>query len=96
MKLALKILLSLTLLLIVALLLLTAYSLSIQNQERLEVKPHNGVFVSAYDTEIFVQSAGKQDAPAIVFVHGTGAWSEIWRASMDSVASLGFQSRSLG
>lgn len=91
MKLALKILLSLTLLLIVALLLLTAYSLSFQNQDRLDAKPHNGVFVSAYDTEIFVQSVGKQDAPAIVFIHGTGAWSEVWRASMDSVTSLGYR-----
>lgn len=90
-KFGLKIFLGLTALIILMLLLLMSYSISLQNQDREKVKPESGIFVSAYDTKIFVQSAGRKDSPAIVFIHGTGAWSEIWRPSMDLVASLGYR-----
>jgi len=32
---------------------------------------------------------------AVVFIHGTGAWSETWRASMDAVVKAGFRAIAL-
>jgi pimeloyl-ACP methyl ester carboxylesterase len=57
--------------------------------------PSTGTFVDAFDTRIFVQRTGDPHAPAIVFVHGTGSWSEAWRACMDHVAGLGYQAVAL-
>ena len=38
--------------------------------------PASGRFVKAADLEIFVQEAGPADGLPVVFVHGTGAWSD--------------------
>ena len=40
---------------------------------------------------MFVQVRGEKNAPAVVFVHGTGAWSEIWSLSMDDVVKSGYR-----
>ena len=62
-----------------------------QTQDRRSTAPSGGEFVSAGDTRILVQRVGDRNAPAVVFVHGTGSWSETWRRSMEQVASLGQQ-----
>ena len=51
--------------------------------------PASGRFVKAADLEIFVQEAGPADGLPVVFVHGTGAWSEAWRESMSALAATG-------
>jgi pimeloyl-ACP methyl ester carboxylesterase len=53
--------------------------------------PRNGRFVKAGDVELFLQEEGDPQAPAVVFVHGTGAWSETWRAALGAVSAAGFR-----
>src|SRR5258706_7642662 len=55
-----------------------------------ELAPPAGRFVKAADVEIFIQEAGPSDGPAVLFVHGTGAWSETWKEPMDVLAKAGF------
>jgi pimeloyl-ACP methyl ester carboxylesterase len=64
---------------------------SSQHEDRVQSSPRSGTFVSAFDTKMFVQRIGNINAPAVVFVHGTGAWSEIWRTYMDQSVALGYQ-----
>jgi pimeloyl-ACP methyl ester carboxylesterase len=52
--------------------------------------PVSGHFVRADDVELFVQEDGPHDGPAVLLVHGAGAWSEIWRHTMDTLAVRGF------
>jgi len=51
--------------------------------------PPSGRFVKAAGLDVFVQEAGPADGPAVLFVHGTGAWSEAWRAQMSLLARGG-------
>ena len=39
---------------------------------------------------MFIQEAGPRDGPAVLFVHGTGAWSETWRESLVALGNAGF------
>jgi pimeloyl-ACP methyl ester carboxylesterase len=56
-----------------------------------EIAPSGGRFVPAADVEMFVQERGPTDGPAVLFVHGTGAWSETWRESLTALADAGFR-----
>ena len=56
-----------------------------------EAAPKPGRYVRAADIELFVQEEGQAGAPAVVFIHGTGAWSETWRPAMKAVAAEGFR-----
>jgi pimeloyl-ACP methyl ester carboxylesterase len=58
---------------------------------RVDGAPPTGRFVSAGDVEVFVQEAGPPAGPAVLFVHGTGAWSETWRESMTALAATGYR-----
>jgi pimeloyl-ACP methyl ester carboxylesterase len=62
-----------------------------ETHEAANVAPPTGRFVKAADVEIFVQEMGPADGPAVLFVHGTGAWSETWREAMTAVAGAGFR-----
>jgi len=53
--------------------------------------PPTGRYVPAADVEMFVQETGPADGPVVLFVHGTGAWSETWRESMSVLAEGGFR-----
>lgn len=55
-----------------------------------DAAPASGHFVHAADLDIFVQEAGPPTGPAVLFVHGTGAWSEIWKPAMTILADKGF------
>lgn len=52
--------------------------------------PLSGRFVTAGDVKMFVQEDGPPGGPAVLFVHGTGAWSQVWRRTMDTLAAKGF------
>src|SRR5688500_4650266 len=52
--------------------------------------PVTGQLVDAGDTRIFVQEMGSADAPAALFVHGTGAWSGLWQHTLERTAAAGF------
>ncbi len=57
--------------------------------------PSMGRFVKAADVELFVQEEGPSHGPPVVFIHGTGAWSEIWRATMHALADSGYRAIAL-
>ena len=62
-----------------------------ETREAANIAPPSGRFVKAADVEIFVQEAGPPGGPAVLFVHGTGAWSETWREAMTAAAGAGFR-----
>lgn len=56
-----------------------------------DAAPASGHFVPVGDVRIFVQEAGPPAGRAVVLVHGTGAWSEIWRDTMRALAGAGYR-----
>jgi pimeloyl-ACP methyl ester carboxylesterase len=58
---------------------------------REELMPPSGRLVAAGDGRVYVQEAGPVSGPAVVLIHGTGAWSEIWRPVMTALAAEGFR-----
>ncbi len=56
-----------------------------------DLAPPGGRFVAARDVEMFVQEAGPATGRVVMFIHGTGAWSETWRESMTVLAQAGFR-----
>jgi pimeloyl-ACP methyl ester carboxylesterase len=61
-----------------------------ESMSRTDAAPPSGRFVRAADVDLFVQEAGPASGPPVVLIHGTGAWSEIWRGTMRSLAGAGF------
>jgi pimeloyl-ACP methyl ester carboxylesterase len=39
---------------------------------------------------MYVQEAGPASGPVVLLVHGTGAWSEIWRRTLDTLGAEGY------
>jgi pimeloyl-ACP methyl ester carboxylesterase len=58
---------------------------------RHEAAPSTGRFVQAGDVELFIQEMGPADGRAILFIHGTGAWSGFWRETMTPLAGAGYR-----
>jgi pimeloyl-ACP methyl ester carboxylesterase len=56
-----------------------------------DLAPPDGRFVTAGADRIFVQTAGPDSGPPIIFLHGTGAWSELWRSTLDAVGNAGYR-----
>ncbi len=89
---------SLGALLLVIALGLTGFRLAAARRETLSrhaAAPSTGRFVRAADVELFVQEEGPAAGPPVVFIHGTGAWSEIWRGTMHALAGAGFRAIAL-
>ena len=66
-----------------------------ETRTRVEAAPATGRFVRAGDVDLFIQELGPRDAPVVLFVHGMGAWSELWRATLDATAAAGFRAVAL-
>jgi pimeloyl-ACP methyl ester carboxylesterase len=66
-----------------------------ETADRTASAPKGGEFAYADDASIFVQRAGRPDAPVVVFIHGTGSWSETWRDSMNTAVKLGYHAVAL-
>jgi pimeloyl-ACP methyl ester carboxylesterase len=47
--------------------------------------------VRAGDVTIYVQEEGPASGPPVLLLHGTGAWSEIWRGTMHTLARAGYR-----
>jgi len=62
---------------------------------RAEAAPSTGHFFHAADVQMFVQDDGPLDGPPVVLIHGTGAWSEIWRGTMHALAGAGYHAIAL-
>ena len=86
----LALLISVLVLLVVTLLIFRIGAGIRESQQRVEAAPTSGRFVQAGDLELFVQEMGPVAGPKVLLIHGTGAWSEIWRAPMVALAHAGF------
>jgi len=62
-----------------------------ETKTRFEAAPSSGRFVPAGDVEIFIQEMGPSDGPAILFIHGTAAWSGLWHDAMIPLAAAGYR-----
>ena len=56
-----------------------------------DVAPAEGRFVPVAGGKVFIQTSGPEHGIPLVFTHGMGAWSEIWRTTLDTVAGAGFR-----
>ncbi len=77
---------------------LTYFHWQAQNRETQlasEAAPKSGRWVNAGDVQIFIQEAGPADGPVVLFIHGTGAWSETWRQSMKAAGDIGYHAIAL-
>jgi pimeloyl-ACP methyl ester carboxylesterase len=88
---------------VVALLALVAFATTFalvaaavrETGDRRSLAPSTGRFVRAHDVELYVQEAGPRDGRVVVLIHGTGAWSEIWRETMTRLADRGYRAVSV-
>jgi pimeloyl-ACP methyl ester carboxylesterase len=81
-------------LLLILALVLTGFRIAADRREtlsRFDAAPKSGRFVRAADVHLFVQEEGPPDGAPVVLIHGTGAWSEIWRGTMRSLAGAGYR-----
>ena len=62
-----------------------------ESKSRTAGAPPGGRFLRAGDVEIYVQEEGPADGTPVLLVHGTGAWSEIWRETMRAAAAAGYR-----
>lgn len=56
-----------------------------------DTAPAGGRFVHAADVDVYIQEAGPDAGPVVLFVHGSGAWSGVWGDSMSTLAAAGFR-----
>lgn len=59
--------------------------------DRFSLKPSHGLIVATDVGRMFVQEAGPPRGRVVVLLHGTGAWSEIWRPVMRPLAQAGYR-----
>lgn len=62
-----------------------------ETREAAELAPPGGRYVRAGDVDVFIQEDGPRNGTLVLFMHGTGAWSETWRESMQTLADAGFR-----
>jgi len=78
-------------LLLAAILFFTVQANLRESKTRHEAAPPTGQFVRAGDVEFFIQAMGPKDGQAILFIHGTAAWSGLWRETMTPLAEAGYR-----
>jgi pimeloyl-ACP methyl ester carboxylesterase len=62
-----------------------------ETKTRQEAAPATGRFVQAGNVELFIQEMGPADGQAILFIHGTAAWSGLWRETLIPLAEAGYR-----
>jgi pimeloyl-ACP methyl ester carboxylesterase len=61
-----------------------------ETADRDTLAPPSGHLVATRSGRIFVQENGPADGVPVVLFHGTAAWSELWRRTIDRLAAAGF------
>ncbi|MDP3703475.1 MAG: alpha/beta hydrolase [Candidatus Omnitrophota bacterium] len=56
-----------------------------------ELAPSTGRLVPTGSGRVFVQEKGPAGGVPVVLFHGTAAWSELWRRTIDALAAAGFR-----
>jgi pimeloyl-ACP methyl ester carboxylesterase len=62
-----------------------------ETESRLDTAPPGGQFITAADVGIYVQQAGPPTGVPVLLIHGLGAWSETWRATINALAQAGYR-----
>jgi pimeloyl-ACP methyl ester carboxylesterase len=62
-----------------------------ETASRDELAPSSGHLVPTGTGGVFVQEKGPADGVPVVLFHGTAAWSELWRHTIDALAAAGFR-----
>ena len=78
-------------LLVAVILFFTLLATLRETKTRHEAAPSTGQFVQAGDVELFIQEMGPADGQVILFIHGTAAWSGLWRETMTPLAEAGYR-----
>ena len=78
-------------LLVAVILFFTLLATLRETRTRHEAAPSTGRFVQAGDVELFIQEMGPADGQVILFIHGTAAWSGLWRETMTPLAEAGYR-----
>lgn len=58
---------------------------------RTELAPPTGHLVQTASGGVFIQEKGPPNGIPVVLFHGTAAWSELWRRTIDVLAAAGFR-----
>ena len=89
----LKVLAAILALLLAVVLFFTLQANLRETKTRQEAAPSTGRFVQAGDVQLFIQEMGPTDrqAQVILFIHGTAAWSGLWRETMTPLAAAGYR-----
>ncbi len=87
----LKSLAAILVLLLAVILFFTLQSNLRETKTRHEAAPSTGRFVQAGDVELFIQEMGPADGQVILLIHGTAAWSGLWRETMIPLAEAGYR-----
>jgi pimeloyl-ACP methyl ester carboxylesterase len=73
---------------------LVALRLAASRRERLSraaLAPRDGHLVPTPDGALHLQETGPSGGRVVLLVHGTGAWSEIWRPVMTALGAAGYR-----
>lgn len=80
--------------LILLFLVMGFFRLEARNREQAtnrEIAPDTGRYVAAHDVDVFIQESGPAEGETLVFIHGTGAWGEIFRETMTPLNEAGYR-----
>jgi pimeloyl-ACP methyl ester carboxylesterase len=61
-----------------------------ETEDASALAPASGHLVATPSGRMFVQEKGPADGAAVVLFHGTAAWSELWRRTIDALAADGY------
>ena len=86
-----RVVLTLVLVVVAAVAVAAAAAALRESSSRTALAPSAGRFVQAHDLELYIQEVGPESGQTVLLVHGTGAWSEIWRGTLDKLAAAGFR-----
>lgn len=62
-----------------------------ENDALVTVIPDEGRLVVTEFGKIYVEERGPADGPAVLLVHGTAAWSGLWRPTMQALGDAGYR-----
>ena len=85
-------LLNLTFLIVLVLLVMVRFAALGRESQSLEaVVPGDGQLVQAGDLQILIMAKGPVDGAALLFAHGTAAWSGLWEPTLDAIGDQGYR-----
>ena len=62
-----------------------------ETEDASALTPATGHLIATPGGDMFVQEKGPADGAPVVLFHGTAAWSELWRRTIDALAARGYR-----